>query len=461
MPSRIKYRLLSAGGTAVLTAIALTLANLPVVQWFFTSVVPVMRRLQPNVHPQAELVPMLVLVAGVFLVSLGPLFKPRPRRILDIVFRAEKRVFSGGLVLATLGYFDYTYKLPRATLIMTVGILAIVMPAWFIAIRHRPTVGDERAILIGDDLDQMREIVVASDHRIIGYVSSIDIARDTPERAIADGGWINPQYLGGLSRLDDIFVAHNVDTAIFAFTEPNRAEFFGALAECHEHGVAAKVHRDHADSVLTSDIGSSTLVDVDVEPLDWQDRAVKRVFDFTFATVGLVSLLPVMAAIAVAIKLDSRGPVFYSQERTAEFGETFQVYKIRTMLPDSEDFAPVNDDENDRITRVGRVLRRTHLDEIPQLWSILLGKMSVVGPRAAWTDEEVLLESEAGDWRKRWFVKPGLTGLAQINGVTSTEPRQKLRYDVEYIRRQSFSFDIAIVIRQLWLVGQDILSSLR
>lgn len=87
--------------------------------------------------------------------------------------------------------------------------------------------------------------------------------------------------------------------------------------------------------------------------------------------------------------------------------------------------------------------------------------MSVVGPRAAWTKEEALLESETQSWRKRWFVKPGLTGLAQVNEVKSTEPNQKLRYDLEYIRRQSFLYDLKIVIRQIWMVVQDLFGLFR
>ena len=126
------------------------------------------------------------------------------------------------------------------------------------------------------------------------------------------------------------------------------------------------------------------------------------------------------------------------------------------MVPEGESAAPVDDDANDRITRVGRVLRKTHMDEIPQLWSILVGDMSVVGPRAAWTEEELVLEQETEAWRKRWFVKPGLTGLAQINDAKSTDPDAKLRYDIQYIREQSFWGDVMIVIRQLWKVGIDV-----
>jgi lipopolysaccharide/colanic/teichoic acid biosynthesis glycosyltransferase len=186
---------------------------------------------------------------------------------------------------------------------------------------------------------------------------------------------------------------------------------------------------------------------------------VKRAFDLMFASTAIVVTSPLLVLIAVAIKLDSRGPVLYRQTRTATFGDTFTVAKFRTMLPDSEDTDPVDDDENDRITRIGQFLRSTHLDEIPQLWAILIGEMSVVGPRAAWVNEETLLEQKATAWRRRWFVKPGLTGLAQINDVSSTDPEAKIRYDIEYIREQSFWFDLKIVIRQLWKVGEDVFNT--
>lgn len=172
------------------------------------------------------------------------------------------------------------------------------------------------------------------------------------------------------------------------------------------------------------------------------------------AGAALLILSPVILCIGLAIKLDDSGPILYGQERTAAFWNTFTVDKFRSMTHGEED-SPTEEDEEHRVTRVGRVVRKTHLDELPQLWAILVGEMSVVGPRAVWTDEGVEIEQETAAWRKRWFIKPGLTGLAQINETTSAEAEEKLRYDLIYIRQQSLWFDLKIVVRQLWKVGSD------
>jgi lipopolysaccharide/colanic/teichoic acid biosynthesis glycosyltransferase len=142
-------------------------------------------------------------------------------------------------------------------------------------------------------------------------------------------------------------------------------------------------------------------------------------------------------------------------------GGTFTVYRFRSMITDAEDEtgAKLNEEDrggvNPRVTRIGRVLPKTHLDGIPQLWSILKVDMSVVGPRPERPELDADIETTVGEWRRRWFVRPGLTGLAQMRGATGHEPAEKLRYDIEYIRRQSFWFDLKVVIRQLWLVGAD------
>ena len=457
---------MGVGGAIVATTLSLLIANAPPVQSILTSTVPVFRRLSPTVLTGDAYTLALGTTLVVVVASLAPLYKPRPWRILDTVLLAQKRVVLAGFALATIGYFDYSFRLPRTTWILVVGSLFVTVPAWFLAIRRRPE-GSDRAIVIGDDPDEIRDVLEATEMPVVGYVSppSPYYSGTEPELgtpAVADGSGDalldDLDCLGGLSRLSDVLVEYDVDTAMLSFAQPDRAEFFGALDTCYEHGVRAKVHRDHTDDVLTASAsGNEEIVDVDLTPWDWQDYAVKRAFDVVFSVVGLLAFAPFIAVIAIAIKLDSPGPVLYSQERTAEFGETFEVYKFRSMVPEDESAVPTEDEDNDRITYVGRILRNTHLDEIPQLWSILSGEMSVVGPRAVWTDEEQLLEAKTDMWRKRWFVKPGLTGLAQINDAKSTDPTAKLRYDLEYIRRQSFWLDLKIVIRQVWKVVADTL----
>ncbi|MHC3437904.1 sugar transferase [Natrialbaceae archaeon A-gly3] len=474
-----KYRIVGALGAVVLTAGAVLVANHPFSQTVFTTYVPVFNRLEPTTLEGSSLGWALLLSVLAVAGALWPLYKPRPRRVLDTVFVAEKRLVAGGLALATLGYFKWSHRLPRATLVMVVGLLALVVPLWFVWIRRRPSGTAGRTLIVGDDLAQIDRVAPAVDAPVIGYLCpTASRWRDWGE-VIADGGVALEQgelaeiegdidtlgrigaltRLGGLSRLEDALVEYDVDTVVLAFSQPDRAEFFGALDACHEHGVNAKVHREYADSVLVSEGDVGELVDVDLEPWDPLDHLFKRAFDVAFAGVGLLVFAPVMLVIAVAIKLDSPGPVFYSQDRTAGFGETFPVYKFRSMLPESEDVNP--GEEDDRITRVGGFLRKTHLDELPQLWSIFVGDMSVVGPRAAWTEEERLLEKDVPSWRKRWFVKPGLTGLAQINDAKSTDPGLKLRYDLEYIRKQSVWFDVKIVIRQVWKVLGDVVETVR
>ena len=454
------YRVTAFLGVGVITGLAVGIANLPVVQRLFTTYTPLFWRLDPHVLGGSELVLALWLNTVIVVLALVPLYKPQPRRKLDAIFFAQKRVIAAVFAIATLGYFNHSYRLPRTTVALVFGLLVLAIPLWFMWIQQRPNGEPTKAVLIGDDHDQMNELWHTIDLPFVGYVCpSATITETDRQPLVADGGGL--RRLGGLSRIGDVLVDHEIDTAVLAFRDTDRGEFFGVLDACHDHGVSVKVHRRFADAVLTEPGSGDELVDVAIEPWDAQDYLFKRLFDVYFAVAGLVVLSPLMAAIALAIKLDDGGPIVYSQERTAGFGESFVVHKFRTMTPAAESPHPRADQE--RITRVGTVLRRTHLDEIPQLWAIAMGRMSVVGPRAVWVEEENRIEADVdpSEWRQRWFVKPGLTGLAQINDVGSEHPSQKLRYDLEYIRRQSFWFDVKLVVRQLWKVVQDLITVVR
>jgi len=470
-----RYRIASVAGTAALALAAVGVANYPFVQGLFR-LLPVVGNLPFNNAVGREFTIEATIATVVVCSVLFPLYKPRPRRILDIGMLALRRVMIALFALATIGYFDFTYRLPRATLLVTGSILFITVPLWFVLIRHRPHQGGHRTIIIGDDPETIIDVLYAVEEEILGYVSPPSAyMRDTESQIdrleVTDGGSQNAlselTNLGGLSRLDEVLIEYDVETAVLAFAQPDRGEFFGAIDACYEHGVAAKVHRKHADVVLSNGTAEGELIDIELEPWDWLDYIVKRIFDVVFAAMMLVVTSPLVIVIAVAIKLDSPGPILYRQERTTTFGDTFTVAKFRSMVTNAEkeSGATLSDENNGgndpRVIRVGQILRQTHLDEIPQLWSILVGDMSVVGPRPERPELDEDIETGTNKWRSRWFVKPGLTGLAQINHATSHDPETKLRYDIEYIRNQSFWFDLKIVVRQVWYVFGDIIAFVR
>jgi len=474
MAASWRYRIASVVGTCLFTVFAIFLANLLFIQDIFSNI-PYFGRVAPAVLSNGDLVFAVLTTLTVMLAAMWPMFKPRPRRILNTILLTQKRIFFAMIALAALGYFNYSYRLPRSTLMLTTLLLGGWLTGWMVLIRQRPPT-PSRAVIVGDEPSAMEAILESTEIEVLGYVSPRSTYR-TSERIenppeMSDGGTVETKLddltcLGGLSRFEEVVVKYDIDTALLAFTETDRAEFFGALDTCYDHGITAMVHREHADNVLTTSVAGGDLIEVNLEPWDWQDYVIKRVFDITFAATGLLLLSPVVVVVSLAIKLDSSGPVLYSQDRTAEFGDRFTLYKFRSMIPEAEVETGAKLSEEDqgdrdpRVTRVGRFLRQTHLDEIPQLWSILVGDMSVVGPRPERPELDRDMERGTDEWRSRWFVKPGLTGLAQINGVTGHNPAEKLRYDIEYIREQSFWLDLKIVIRQVWMVGQDIVKILR
>ena len=186
----------------------------------------------------------------------------------------------------------------------------------------------------------------------------------------------------------------------------------------------------------------------------------KRTLDISLAGLGLVGSLPLWAVIAAVVKLEDGGEVFFGQERVGAGGRVFKVWKFRSMIPNAEArVGALQAAHNDpRITRVGRWLRATAMDELPQLWSIFRGDMSFVGPRALRPGEiEVLgsgrmeaLEDVPG-FAERCRVSPGLTGIAQIFAARDLPRRQKFRYDRLYIRRQSFALDLRLILLSFWI----------
>ena len=192
-------------------------------------------------------------------------------------------------------------------------------------------------------------------------------------------------------------------------------------------------------------------------------RAGKRALDVALSGFGVVLSAPLWALIAAAIKIDTRGPVFYGQPRVGEGGRIFRVLKFRSMIDDAEkDTGPLPAGEDDRrVTRVGRLLRATAMDELPQLWNIFIGDMSMVGPRALRPEEididsagrPVPLQAIPG-FTARSAIPPGLTGIAQIYARRDVSRRQKFRFDRLYIRRQSMLLDVRLILLSFWITAR-------
>jgi exopolysaccharide biosynthesis polyprenyl glycosylphosphotransferase len=188
---------------------------------------------------------------------------------------------------------------------------------------------------------------------------------------------------------------------------------------------------------------------------------LKRLIDIALSSLGIIVLSPLLLLIATAIKLDSKGPVIFRQKRCGKNGKDFMMFKFRTMVKDAEGmqqkFASKNDVdgpmfkmENDpRVTRVGRFLRKTSLDELPQLINVLMGEMSLVGPRPLVMDEMKFSPS----WRDiRLWVKPGITGLWQVQGRSEAPFHDWIRYDNHYVKNQSIWLDIKILFKTIKVV---------
>mgnify|MGYP000500003984 CR=1 FL=1 len=184
--------------------------------------------------------------------------------------------------------------------------------------------------------------------------------------------------------------------------------------------------------------------------LSFDQKLVKRAFDIVFSVLAIIISSWIMGIVALAIKLDDKGPVFYRQDRLTRDGKVFRIIKFRSMRVDAEkDGARLYKDHDDRVTRVGRFIRVTHLDEIPQLFNVLKGEMSVVGPRPE--RPEIMEEyiKNVPEFKYRLKVKGGMTGFAQVFGKYNTTPYNKLRLDLFYIQNYSFWMDLKCIVSTL------------
>jgi len=285
---------------------------------------------------------------------------------------------------------------------------------------------------------------------------------------------INGKYLGKYEELENIFTRNKVHEVIISLPDKSQMPIDKLLRLCNKHAVRVKIIPDYArflsKKFQTTRFGEFPIITVRSDPLEEvQWRFLKRAFDIIFSlTVILCFCSWLCPIIALFIKLDSKGPVIFSQTRVGQDSKKFKAYKFRTMHPKDDKalrkYTPLESETN-RITKVGRVLRKTNLDELPQFYNVLIGDMSVVGPRPHAISFEEKYSEFVEEMKLRHLVKPGITGWAQVNGLrgdflddtqNKAFTQAKFAYDIWYIENWSFWLDIYIIFLTVWkmLSGQ-------
>jgi lipopolysaccharide/colanic/teichoic acid biosynthesis glycosyltransferase len=179
---------------------------------------------------------------------------------------------------------------------------------------------------------------------------------------------------------------------------------------------------------------------------------IKRFFDILLSIAGLVILSPLFLLTAITIKLESKGPVFFRQERLGLHGKVFKIWKFRSMCLGAEKGGVYSTKGDVRVTRIGKFIRATSIDELPQFINILMGDMSIIGPRPPLTYHPWPFEKYSDEQKKRFGVRPGVTGWAQVNGRKDIPWTRRIDFDLEYIRKLSFAFDLKIFIMTIMKV---------
>jgi exopolysaccharide biosynthesis polyprenyl glycosylphosphotransferase len=303
--------------------------------------------------------------------------------------------------------------------------------------------------VIAEELERMKNPTID----VVGYISETP-AQQSPDAKLP--------VLGGSSALCLLAQQGTIDMIIMAIDYKVNTELFQQAIEAAQLGVSlvpmSVAYERISGKIPVEHVGDQWFLALPLETvaspfyLCWN-----RALDLVFGLIGTLLLLPIFPIVALMIALDSRGPIFYAQERLGYQGKKFSIYKFRSMYTNAEreGAATWAKQSDKRVTRVGRILRATHLDELPQVFNILRGEMSLIGPRPERQEFVTELEKTIPFYRCRLVVKPGLTGWAQVKyryGSSRHDALVKLQYDLFYIKHRSFTLDILIMLRTVWEV---------
>jgi sugar transferase (PEP-CTERM system associated) len=371
----------------------------------------------------------------------------------ELVLRLIQALGLAWVALAIAFYLFPRLMIGRGVSLIALPLALLAMVSWRLVIHWflgHPEIG-ERILIVGSGplaVEMAREALERPDagFRIVGFADN--------DPALIGKSLINPKVIGLSSELDKIVRRDNIDRIVVAMGE-RRGQF--PTEQLLQLSLSGNVSIEEGASFYERLTGR---VHLDMMRPSWlifsgrgrqaRFNAVTRiVLHRLIALIGAILSLPLTIITALLIKIDSRGPVLYKQERVGRNGRTFMVMKFRSMRTDAEKDGPVwARSSDDRVTRVGRIIRKIRVDEIPQFWNILKGDMNFVGPRPERPHFVSQLAEEIPYYAQRHLIAPGLTGWAQIKypyGSSIEDARQKLQYDLYYIKNQSLSLDAAIM----------------
>jgi exopolysaccharide biosynthesis polyprenyl glycosylphosphotransferase len=352
------------------------------------------------------------------------------------------------LILASVYFlaFAQPFAFPRSVLVVYVLLDTVLLAAWRAALDRWIPQPRRRAAILGRGPAARLIADAIRRHPWTGVevVGSIGEASGTP-------GLV---HLGPMESLAEIAVREKIDDLILT---PEGPTWRDRLA----HAIPADLRMEllvwpspfetMIGRLRFRIVGDLPLLEAKIRPLEGLAAGAKRAFDVVVAAAMLLVLGPVLLLAALFVAATSRGGAFYKQNRVGKDGRVFELRKLRTMRPGAEvelgAVLAIPDDP--RVTAVGKLLRAARIDEIPQLWNVLRGDMSLVGPRPERPEFTARFSETVAGWELRHAVRPGLTGLAQVSGDYASEPEIKLRYDLAYLNNWSFGLDLAILLRTL------------
>jgi exopolysaccharide biosynthesis polyprenyl glycosylphosphotransferase len=364
--------------------------------------------------------------------------------------------FTGVIPLAAVNPWLPGLQLPPLALLgMAVGVWASAATwAWFVC---QTSAGRRRVLFVGTDdvaVDLLRQggCADAARFRLVGRIQN-----DQP----ATSGEV--PCLGGLDALAEVVKAQRPDLVVLS-DERTYANVVDRLLDVAGAGVRVvglAGFFEHAfGRVPLANLTPAWFMGILHLRQPLHARWSKRAFDLLGAAAGLLLVLPILPVIALLVRT-TRGPIVYRQTRLGEGGRPFTIYKFRTMIAEAEATGQPQwcVDGDERVTPIGRLLRRVHLDEIPQLWNVLKGDMSIVGPRPERPEFVRMLENEMPFWTRRLLIKPGVTGWAQVRSgycADCASCADKLSYDLWYIRHRSFAVDAAVCVQTARLMASSL-----